>query len=287
MRSNWGRWGRDDELGAPNLVASAEVTAACALPETGTVLSLAQPFGPEAMVSPHRRPAARFMDRDAGDYALGARSPDGFRFAEDTVQFATHSSTHMDALAHVWEGDTLYNGHPSSAVRTSKGAARCGADKLLPLVTRGILIDLARDGHLEPGYGITTEDLERTCRATGVTPGRGDAVLLRTGWWERGLDREEYHATEPGLTLAAADWLAGHDVALIGADNYAVEQQPTPDGSAFPVHRLLLHRCGIPLLENLNLRELSAHGAVAFLFVAAPLPLAGSTASPVAPVAVL
>lgn len=49
----------------------------------------------------------------------------------------------------------------------------------------------------------------------------------------------------------------------------------------------LLHRNGIPLLENLALSELAGTGRTTFQLVVAALPLAGSTASPVTPLAVL
>lgn len=289
MSSNWGRWGPDDEAGALNLLVPQVVKDSVGLVRDGTVLSLAQPLGPSANVAPHRRPPARFMDRDAGDYALGARSPAGFKFAEDTVQMATHSGTHLDALSHAWEGDDLYNGHPAAAVRSTLGAQRCGAEKLRPVVTRGVLLDLvaAAGGPLEPATAVTADDVQAAYEAAGIEPRSGDAVLLRTGWWERGMSSTDYHHDEPGLTLDAAQWLAEHDAALVGADNYAVEVQPSALHTMFPVHLCLLHRQGVPLLENLDLSAVAASGRTTFLFMLAPLPLVGSTASPVAPVAVL
>lgn len=289
MTDNWGRWGPDDEAGALNLLTPQVVQHAASLVRDGTVLSLAQPLGPTAKVAPHRRAPARFMDRDAGDYALGARSPAGFKFAEDTVQMATHSGTHLDALSHAWEGDTLYNGHPASSTRSTQGASRCGAETLRPVVTRGVLIDLvsASGGPLPASTAITAGKLELIYQRIGVKPRSGDAVLLRTGWSERGLSAADYHRDEPGLTLDAAEWLVDHDVVVVGADNYAVEVQPSEPETRFPVHLCLLHRHGTPLLENLDLATLAAHGRATFLFVLAPLSLAGSTASPVTPVAVL
>jgi len=62
---------------------------------------------------------------------------------------------------------------------------------------------------------------------------------------------------------------------------------PFPPGTVFPVHQRLIRDYGIPLLEGLVLRELAQAGATEFLFVASPLPIAGATGSPVAPVAVL
>jgi kynurenine formamidase len=286
---NWGRWGADDEAGALNLLGPQTVLAAVAAVRTGRVIALAQPIGPATTVPPHRHPPRRFMDRDAGDYAAGARSPHGFRFAEDTVMFGSHSGTHLDALAHVWSGGTLYNGHPASSLRSTRGASRCGADKLRPVVGRGHLVDLvaAHGGPLPASRPIGADELARVCRDAGIDPAPGDAVLVRTGWWERHRGTPEYHDLEPGLADDAARWLAERDVAVVGADNYAVEVQPAPEGTTFPVHLTLLHRHGIPMLENLDLAELADAGATTFLFVAAPLLLEGSTASPLTPLAVL
>lgn len=285
--TNWGRWGPDDEAGALNLVDPGVVHAAVGLVVEGRTLSLAQPIGPRAGVPPHRRAPQRFMDRDAGDYAAGARAPDGFRFAEDTVMFGTHTGTHLDALAHTWSGEELYNGHPATSVRSTRGARHCGAEALRPVVTRGLLVDLARDAPLPARTAVDAERLEVACRTAGVEPRAGDAVLLRTGWWERHRGAPAYFDEEPGIDDSAARWLAARDVAVVGADNYAVEVQPAAPGSTFPVHLTLMHRHGVPLLENLDLAALAAAGRTTFLLVLAPIPLAGSTAGPVAPVAVL
>ncbi|TFD02977.1 cyclase family protein [Cryobacterium sp. TMT1-66-1] len=286
---NWGRWGDLDEIGAPNLIDHAKVRDAVGLVNQGRVISLAQPLGPAAGVPGHRNRGSRFMDRDAGDYALGARSPGGFRFAEDTVQLSTHSGTHMDALAHVWEGDELFNGHSSANVRSTTGAKKLGADKLQPCVTRGVLLDFvaATGSGLPSSTPIGSVELVEAYRRANVTPSPGDAVLLRTGWWDSTGFSDEYFALEPGLSDDGAQWLAERDVAYVGADNYAVEVQPDPGGATFPVHLRLLHKFGVPLIENLDLRELAGTGIGTFLLVLAPIGLQGSTGSPLNPLAVV
>jgi len=40
---NWGRWGKDDQLGAANLITEAKRKQALGLPKTGLVVSLAHP----------------------------------------------------------------------------------------------------------------------------------------------------------------------------------------------------------------------------------------------------
>jgi kynurenine formamidase len=287
---NWGRWGPDDELGALNVIDNARVLDAVRLARSGTVLSLGQPLGPQTPTPKHRRPPARFMDRDAGDYAAGAHAPGGFRFAEDTVMAPAHSGTHIDALAHVWTGDELYNGHPAAATRSTRGAQRCGADKLRPIVTRGVLLDVTP--FTNPALGVGTQvgasQLEQAAAEAGVTPGTGDAVLIRTGWLTRASHNPElFFSGEPGINLDAARWLTERDVAVVGSDNFAIECLPAPNGAAFPVHLHLIWRHGVPLIEGLTLDALADAEAGEFLFVASPLELVGSTASPLCPIAVL
>lgn len=286
---NWGRWGADDEAGALNLITPQRTLAALGVVRSGTVMSLAQPIGPKHATAPHRRESARFMVRDAGDYALGARTPGGFRFAEDVVQLGTHNGTHVDALCHAWRGETLYNGHPARTLRSTTGAQKLGAETLRPTLTRGVLIDLveANEGvPLAAQTKVGAAELEAATRLSGVVPQQGDAVLLRTGWWESAATTD-YFDNEPGISTGGARWLADHDVSLVGADNYAVEVQPAAAGEAFPVHLLMMHELGIPLIENLALAELAAAGVREFLFVFAPIPLEGSTGSPLNPLAVL
>jgi len=152
-------------------------------------------------------------------------------------------------------------------------------------VTRGVLLDLVRlrGAPLSPRDSIGRTDLEA---AASVNIEPGDAVLIRTGWLESQTDNVSFDE-EPGIDVEAALWLAERGVAMFGADNFAIEAIPFPAGTVFPVHQRLIRDYGIPLLEGLDLRALSAHGRDQFLFVAAPLPVAGGTGSPLAPVAVL
>lgn len=290
LGSAWGTWGPDDETGAINRIGAADVVAAAALVTEGRVLRLSQDLGPATPVSAHRKRPERFMTRDGGDYAAGARRPGGFQFAEEVVSFATHSGTHVDALSHAWYDDQLYNGFPSSSVRSTTGASRCGAEKLRPMATRGLLLDLAPlcDDATGPSHAFGADDIEAAAAAAGVTVGSGDVVLLHTGWLAaHGADGPTYFASEPGIDVSGARRLAEAGVAAVGCDNYAVEVQPSEPGTGFPVHQLLIRDQGIPLVENVVLEELLASGRSEFLFVAAPLPLVGSTAGPVSPLAIL
>ncbi|MGQ0631880.1 MAG: cyclase family protein [Sporichthyaceae bacterium] len=287
MPQQWGRWGPHDEVGAPNLIGAAQVLGGAGLIRAGRVVKLGMDLGPATVVPPHRKRVERHMSRDGGDYAAGARRPGGFQFAEEVWSFAAHSGTHIDALSHAWYDDELYNGFPGSGTRTTTGAKRCGAEKLVPMVTRGVLLDVMPGSALPASTAITAADLQAASDAAGITVRQGDVVLIRTGWLSSmGGDPVGYCDHEPGIDLGAAQWLADADVAAVGADNYAIEVQPSPADTMFPVHQLLLRDCGIPLIENMVLDELASAAVAEFCFVAAPLPLVGGTAGPVCPLAI-
>lgn len=276
------------ERGALDAIGPEEVVAAAGLVRSGRVVDLSMPLGPGTPVPGHRHGLVRFMNRDGGDYTAGARRPGGFQFAEDTLLLPTHIGTHVDALSHVWHDDHLYGGHPQETIRSTTGAQHCGADKLGPIVGRGILLDMARDREPEAGEAIGAEALQREAADRGLEPRRGDVVLVRTGWLGRtGHSASAYYDGEPGIDVSAGRWLADAGVAAIGCDNFAAEPLPFPEGEAFPVHQLLLCDRGVPLIEGVVLDELATLADGPFLFAALPLTLVGSTASPVTPVAVL
>jgi len=285
----WGKWGSDDERGALNQIGVEEVKRALGLVRNAKVMSLAQPLSPQTPVPGHRAPMQHFMGRDGGDYAAGGKRPGGFQFAEDTVIMAMHFGTHIDALCHAWHDDRLYNGFSSNGTRSTTGAARCGIEKMGPIVARGVLLNVMDDSGkaLTKGVPVTRARLEAAAAGAGVTVERGDVVLIRTGWIETMLTDPHYYDGEPGIDIGAARWLADAGVAVIGCDNFAVEAIPFPSGEVFPVHQLVIRGYGIALLEGLVLAPLAAAGATEFLFVAAPLPFVGGTGSPLVPVAVL
>ena len=289
-REAWQRWGDDDERGALNHISAEQVQAAAALVRSGQVLSLAQMLSARTPVPAHRAGVQHFMGRDGGDYAAGARRPGGFQFAEDTVVLPLHIGTHIDALCHAWYDDALYNGFPGGGTRSTTGATRCGIDKMGPIVGRGVLLDIAglQGAPLRDGVAIGGGELERAANRAGVRVGTGDIVLLRTGWAEgQGRAERVSFDGEPGIDVEAALWLAEREIAVLGADNFAVEVLPFAQGTVFPVHQRLIRDFGIPLLEGLVLGELAAANRHEFMFAASPLPVAGGTGSPINPVVIL
>ncbi len=106
---------------------------------------------------------------------------------DDLITMSTCAGTHLDALCHISYDGSLYNGYPSDSITPLAGASKLGAEKLPAIVTRGVLLDVARakgvDGLdvIDQGYAITGEDLEEAADFAGVQVQAGDVVLVRTG----------------------------------------------------------------------------------------------------------
>jgi kynurenine formamidase len=238
--------------------------------------------------------------------------PGWIAFSEDVVTMAMQCATHWDGLAHAAygagpHGRSLYNGFAASTV-TDEGAERLGIHLITSLVSRGVLLDVARAKGLEildPGYPITAEDLDAACALGGVVIEPGDVVLVRTGQAAHlalpgrpGLagappvrDLLAYTWPTPGLTTATAEWLHDRDVAAVATDTLVLEVYPCEDPDIFlPVHLLHLVEMGMTQGQNWFLDELAdacaADGRYEFLLDATPLPFTHALGSPVNPVAV-
>ncbi|HEY4028586.1 MAG TPA: cyclase family protein [Candidatus Dormibacteraeota bacterium] len=291
-RGSWGRWGKDDERGALNLLDAQAVRRGVEAARRCQVLSLGLPVqARQVPVVPPRPPVLHTMLVDGGDFEAGARrAPNGFQFADDHLSLACHSGTHIDALSHVARDGVMYNGIPASEVRSTTGARRLGIDKVGGIVCRGVLIDIVGPGNrqLDAGRAITVNDLERVLARSALQLQPGDAVLIRTGWLARFDEQDRtWYEGEPGIDVDAATWLADQGVVLVGADNFAVEVVPAASGEVLPVHLTLLRERGVYLLELVDLEPLVAAGAWTFTFVIAPLRITGGVGSPVNPLAIV
>jgi kynurenine formamidase len=294
---NWGRWGDDDELGTLNLIDDAAIRRAAACVQTGKAFSLSIPLdgdGPQIGIIPGRfNPIHKVFQ--VNDIAMPDADPDGTRFSDDSMELALQACTHWDALAHASYGGKLWNGHPADSV-TEAGAVRCGIGTVKTLVSRGVLLDIAKlkgVDVIEAGYAFTGDDLDAACDMAGVTVEPGDVVLLRTGAMALFLagDKIGYAGASGGPSMQTADWFHDHDVAAVATDNMTFEVFPCErDDLLLPVHALHLVDMGLTQGQNWNLEELAADcaadGRYTFVLSATPEPVTGGTGSPVAPVAV-
>jgi kynurenine formamidase len=284
------RYGPDDTLGAVNEIGAEKVREAIGLVQEGRVFGLAQILDQHSPAQMWRYwKHALLLDHVLPGRWFGANDQS---FLEEAVAGALHSGTHLDGLAHIGIGEHTYNGHRYVDVVDASGLTKLGIEHVPPIVTRGVLLDVAAvEGVAMLGdtQAVTADHLDRAVAAQGVEPRAGDVLLVHTGWsslW--GVDDERYKATEPGLGLAAARWCTDRRVAVVGADNWAVEVVPGERSDlAFPVHQHCIAQYGCYLLENVVTAELVREGIHEFLCAILPARLRGASASIVTPVAVI
>jgi kynurenine formamidase len=230
------------------------------------------------------------------NHPVNADQPDWVRFSEDVLTMATQCATHWDALAHSSYGGVIYNGYPASAI-SADGAARCGIHRLGAVISRGVLLDVAKAlgrAVLEPGYPITPADLDAACALASVEVEAGDIVLVRTGQMvhlaPEHRDLIAYTWPSPGLTIETAEWFHRHDVAAVATDTLPFEVIPCQYEDVYlPVHLLHLVEMGLTQGQNWVLDPLAddcaADGRYTFLLDATPLPLTAGLGTPLNPVA--
>jgi kynurenine formamidase len=283
--SNWGRWGKDDQIGALNLITPAKRRQAASLVKEGISVSLAADADTVKAVD-NPTPYEVTMQGIASD-----------RIA---INYHGISHTHLDSLAHINEQGVFYNGYKPDAEtvvkeRHSKNSIH---NVKAGVFTRGVLIDIPRlkgVPYLEPGTPIYVEDLEAWEKQSGVRVSAGDALFIRTGVWARRkavgpwLRGRAEGAQSAGLHPSVIPWLKARDIALLGSDH---PQYVSPGYAGAPrgaVHDFALVYLGVHLFDNCDLEELADAAASRkrweFLLTAAPLPIPGGTGSPLNPIA--
>ena len=296
--SNWGRWGKDDELGTINLITPEKRKRAAALVKDGVPVSCARPIATNAIGADTTFQPLRFMvdsgegrDHDSPARLLERRGASEFI----GMVFHGYTITHVDTPAHYfWQGK-IYNGRSANLITSREGAQVESVDLLCDgVVSRGVLLDVAalKGRWLGSGEGVLPEDLEAAERAQQVRVEAGDILLIRTGYYARRLADGPRHPLKdgsPAAHVACMPWLRERDVAMLGTDTHNDVSPATHPGLGNVVHIVGLVGMGLWLIDNANLEDL-AQACVArrrweFMLTIAPLRLQGVTGSPVNPIA--
>jgi len=284
--SNWGRWGKDDQLGALNLITPEKRRQAMALAKSGTVISLERKIVPsrapddtKADGKPHGVAFydIRFKTFPAGD----PRGNDGF--SSDIQESHVHGPmTHLDALCHDSANGKLYNGYPLETVSQEVGCTRLGLDNLKEgIVTRGILIDMTRlksASSREPGTRVYVDDIDAWEKQTGLKVSPGDALFV----YNPARPGAQPPVPAAGFDLSVVPWMKARGVAVT-SNVMAIADDRHAD------HRLVLVALGTYLFDGVALDGLAETAARLnrweFMLVVAPLQVPGSTGSIVNPLA--
>src|ERR1700693_1461612 len=269
---NWGRWGPNDEIGTLNYTQAEDIVAAARLVKKGKVISLALNFdnnGPQGAKSKYpslgRINPVHTMLRTGTDAYSGVLDHRGIRAADDMVVMSLQCGTQWDGLGHVFYENSMWNGYDCREV-TSAGAQKCGIEKTKNrMVGRGVFLDVPRamgKEELDDGYAITSQDLEKTAKAEGVTIKRGDFVIVRTGQMERCQRVGSWDGypggDAPGFSFETLEWIHKTEIAAIASDTWGCEVRPneSEEGINQPWHWITIPIMGMTMGEIFELKEL-------------------------------
>lgn len=286
------QWGPDDEAGATNRLTPEKVLQAIGTVRTGQVYDLSHNLEPGMPALFNRTYAIEASARDT------ERGNNRYVGQEEFIAGQLgHMGTQLDGLAHAGtlvemeDGSTqpvFYNGFTGNEMDTRYGFRHLGVENVKPVVTRGVLIDIAgyKGERLSPRYEVTIDDVQGALARQGMSEDdltEGDAIIFRYGWAQLWDQPDVVMRNAPGIGPAVAQWVIERQPAIFGSDSGS--QIPAP-GGAGGQHQQLINYNGIPMAEYMNLESLGNDGVYEFMFVVIPLKLVGATGSPIRPLAV-
>jgi kynurenine formamidase len=285
--SNWGRWGKDDVLGAANTITAEKRRQAAALVKTGETVSLSHDLIVGGEKTEYVLP-----------FVLQMRIVPERQVVRDTQTIDPHGNgggSHIDSLCHMAYKGKFYNNFSFDESVTPEKGCRLGINNLKDgIFTRGVLIDIPRLRnlpYLESGTHVFREDIEAWEKQAGVKVGPGDALLLRVGRPATGARGGR------GYDASFLPFLKDRDVAIMGGDAGDVgvipgctNTGPVPTMCWNAIHKFVLVARGMHLFDGLDMEAVAATAAKLkrweFLFVASPIRVPGGSGAPINPIAV-
>lgn len=291
-------WGPEDEIGRLNLMTAASQAAVLARVDGGRAYDLAVEYfvgmpswheigDPRYQFWMTHTPHGTVVDDPIG---VGEAQNRHVSYTGAAISMYTHMGTHIDALNHFGLDGKIWNGFDAREHLGDRGWKKTGAEKIPPIIARGVLIDVAGAkgvSMLPDGYRVRKADLVDALAKQRVNLQTGDVVLIRTGRMQIYEKAAEYMKNPPGMSVDAARYLVEEGGAMVvGADNLSFETfPPEAEGNYVPVHTYLLAQQGAYIIELANLEALARDRVYEFAFIATPLKLRGADAAPLRPIA--
>ena len=300
--------GGQDQAGNTNYITPEKIIKALRIPKTGQTYELGRIYEAEMPQYGYRPyfltiiPAA-----DPAKEGVGVAQQDYF------TGFIGQMGTQYDAFGHqgkvvrMADGslkNVYYNGFTQADLtgknRGVGGLEALGVEHVKPIVTRGILIDIAGYKGVEvlgSRYEVTMADVRGALMKQGMNENTiepGDAILFNYGWAMYWNNSAKYNDARffvgenqgsPGIGVEVARWAVQKKASMVGADSCCVTIQPPAKPDDGNVHHELLFG-GVGMLENMDLRELARDRVYEFLYLNVTERIRGATGSPVRPLAI-
>ena len=137
------KYGAGDTLGAINNLGNEKTLQATKLVKLGKTYSLAIPTGPKTPSSePHRTYHVTVLPLNDGEgNGLGRNRATG---NDDLLNILMGIGSQIDGLGHIGIEHVYYNGNRARDFVTPTGLEKLGIEKLPPIATRGVLLDMAK-----------------------------------------------------------------------------------------------------------------------------------------------
>jgi|SRR5450432_117127 kynurenine formamidase len=286
-------WGAEDQSGASNWITPEKVLKAVSLVKTGRIFDLGHVYD-RNMPMVGQRSFNLFIP------SFPTYPPSGMDSMIFNDEYVTSQigqvGTQFDGPGHPGRqikmadgstADIFYNGYTGDEMRGAFGLKKLGVENVKPIVTRGVLIDLASYkgvNMLPEKYEITLADVrgaleKQHLKESDIEP--GDALLFDLGWWKIWPDKKTVDALPPHPAAELINWIVSMRPCMIGSD---LAMDSPPD---FPLHENLIVKNGIFNLEFMNFETLqTTDRKYIFMFIFTPLRLRGATGSPGRPLAI-
>jgi kynurenine formamidase len=283
------KYGPKDEIGAANLMTPALAAEAAKLVKTGKTYALGEETNSKTPAFGTR--SFQILIQQPGQAHGGSLGPTKTTYNDDIITGYVAVGSQLDGLGHIGVDGVYFNCFKAAEFAQPDGLKKLGTEKMPPLVTRGIVLDMTAQFNQNPvkeGTAFNRKEIDEAAARQGISIKRGDVVLFHTGWQSLvGKDDKRFMAGEPGLGKEGALYLASKEVVAVGADQWGLEVIPfEKDVGVFEVHQILLPRFGIYILENMRTAELVKDKAWEFMFVLGHSRITGSVQAIINPVAI-
>lgn len=284
------KWGPNDEIGAANYLTPAIAVQAARLVKTGKVYSLGITVSTTTPAYPPRTCSIYIVQPGQTGSAEGL-GPTRTTYNDDILNCWNGIGTQLDGLGHIGVGDRYYNGLKWGEFADIAGLKKLGQEKIPPMVTRGVLLDMAAYlgvDVVKEGTAFNRAEIDGAAKKQGVEIRQGDVVIFHTGWLSLiDKDPKRFGSVEPGIGREGARYLVSKGVVAVGADTWGLEAIPfEKDAGVFEVHQILLPMNGTYILENINTAELAKDKAYEFMFVLGQNKYQGAVQSMINPIAI-
>ena len=300
--------GPKDQAGNSNYVTPDKILKALRLAKTGQTYELGRIYEAE-MPQYGYRPYFLNIIPPVQPFKDGM----GIVHADYFTGFIGQMGTQFDAFGHqgrvvrMADGTlkgVYYNGFTEEeligANRGVGGLQALGVEHVKPIITRGILVDIAGFKGipvLDSRYEVTLADVRGALAKQGIKEESiepGDAILFNYGWGVNWNNPAKYNDARffqgenngsPGIGVEVARWAVEKKASMVGADSCCVTIQPPTRPELGNVHHELFFG-GVMMLENMDLSALARDRVFEFLYVNVTERIKGATGSPVRPLAI-